>query len=233
MNESSRYLNSVEVNHHALLYKCRWHPETAAHVVSQLSLGLYEADCSVLIRTLNALHRIGLPAQTATTEAIRLIFHTDTIVARAAIMTTAAIAAERSSEALTALISASSQPELLKEAMFALIAFGSRGRAGTSVFISALSSADHRIRRLAIRGLEAVADETTLKQVLDLAVDDRSRAVREYAQKVGQRRACKDSSSSAECLHGQGSQNQPLQTRITSHTKLAYEYPSSGCSRLS
>lgn len=187
MNQPSQYLDSVEMHNNAVLYECRWNPHTAAEVVPQLIATLRHSDRWVLIRALNALHRIGLPAEAATTSVIPLIFHADEVVARAATITTAAVGRNKPLESLPALISASSQPELLKEVMHALIAFASKARDGTKVFTSALSHSDYRVRRLAIRGLEAIADDATLRQALERALSDRSKEVREYAQKVRKR----------------------------------------------
>jgi len=189
MNQPSRYLDSVEMDNNAVLYECRWNRETAANVVPQLIATLQYSDRSVLIRALNALSRIGLPAEAAITAVIPLIFHSDEVVARAAINTTASIGRNRSSESVPALVAASSQPALLKEVMQALIPFESNARDGTKAFTAALSHADHRVRCLAIRGLEAIADELTLSQALETALGDRSKAVREYAQKVRDRMA--------------------------------------------
>ena len=55
------------------------------------------------------------------------------------------------------------------------------------MFTSAVANEDHRIRRLAIRGLEAVADDINLQEALDIALKDGVKAVRKYAHKVCKR----------------------------------------------
>ena len=50
------------------------------------------------------------------------------------------------------------------------------------MFTSAVANEDQRIRRLAIRGLEAVADDINLQEALDIALKDGVKAVRKYAQ---------------------------------------------------
>jgi HEAT repeat protein len=188
----SQFLDSVEANHHAILYECRWNPSTAAIVVPQLITALGDPDRTVVIRTLGALYRIGLPAEEATPSVIRLVVHSDSVIARAAIMAVAAVGRKMASEAVPALIAASAEREYLKETMFALIAFGPQAREATRVFTSALENGDHRIRKLAIRGLEAVADDMTLKVALELAIKDKAKAVREYAHRVSSRTAKED-----------------------------------------
>ena len=77
MWDAESFLEEVEAENHAQLYKCRWDPETAAETVPKLAACLKDSDSEVLRRALNALHRIGLPAKDGTPQVVLFLGRRD------------------------------------------------------------------------------------------------------------------------------------------------------------
>ena len=185
MRPVDEFLDTLEENAFSVLYQCRWNRELSDDVTRQLKRCLASADdAEDLRRGLAALQRIGVPASAAIPDVIPLVWHEGDIVARTAILTLGSIGLHAAHEVVPVLIAAAGIDVLRKDAMFALIGFGRAAESSLEVFRAALKSPDARMRCLALRGVASVGSAEVALPLVALSLADRSKQVRDYAEKL-------------------------------------------------
>lgn len=187
--DAEQILARFEANLFRDLYQSRWDPVHAAAVVPLLKQCLAVDDIALLRRTLSALRRIGPEAHEAEGEVLRLLSHEQPVVRETAAWVLGGICLRQPAAVISPLMAAAEEPAMLKAVLFTLIDFGPAAKRAIPLFMRTFGSSDGRLRRLAIRGLEAIeADFSQVHSVLEKALQDRSAAVRRSAEKLLKRR---------------------------------------------
>jgi HEAT repeat protein len=183
------FLDAVEADYRAILYKARWDEAAASDVVPQLMALLDSEDRDTLLRTLRAFVTIGPLALDAAPKITPLLRSPDPLVFQAAAIALAVVSLRKPDAAIKPLIEAADVAGQEKYVMLALIEFGKAAKSANPVFVRAFDHRSASIRRLALRGLAAIeSDEKVLSKVLRRAAEDKSKEVREYAAKLLSRR---------------------------------------------
>jgi hypothetical protein len=160
-------LDSLEASYRARLYQARWDEAAASEIVPQLVELLGSPSRDIVLRTLRALGTIGSAARAALAAALPYLGSSDPAVAEVAAYAIGCIAWRDPGAAVGPLVAAF-RPGLEKPVMHALLGFGPAARSAAPVFAQAF------LHKLA----------GVIEAVLVQARTDRSRAVREYAQKL-------------------------------------------------
>ncbi len=190
---ASKILDELEADDFALLYECRWSKKRRDEVLPVLTRLARHRDREIRHRAMWAIHRIGhcfrKGAMKATVpEVTRNMIDEDPLTRKIATSTLIAVGHDNPSVAVPALIEASKEPELLVPALQALMGIGVRRRKAAPVFREATNHNQAKIRCLAIRGLREVTTVAEATPILESALNDRSRQVRETAAKMLRRK---------------------------------------------
>lgn len=194
MFDPAATLDELESDMWSSLYRCRYdrdHRIATVHVLARL---LADEDVSIRQRALRAVSRIG-PCDTpgALAELVPLLCadlrHEDDLTRRTAASALFAVGADAPKAAVPALIDACSDDVLLDTALQALVEIGQSAKSAAPCFRSFATHRNGKIRRLAVRGLGAIeAADAKSRAVLDAALSDPNKSVREMARKVISRR---------------------------------------------
>jgi HEAT repeat protein len=138
---------------------------------------------------MSALARIGGCNQSgALREAVRgvvsFLQHEDELTRNIAIGTLNSIGRDAPDISVPALLAAAEDDRLLVPTMHALISVGKPAIAATSLFVLALGHRLSKVRRLGIRGLQAIEAIDATRTLVESCLTDASSEVRNMAAKV-------------------------------------------------
>jgi len=190
--EVTTFLNSVEAENRAALYKSRWDEAAASQIVPKLVALLDSDDRDILSRALRAFVTIGPLACEGAPKLAQLLQSSENWVFEAAAVALACVSLREPRPAVHALVEAANTPGREKYAMLALIQLGEAAKPATPAFARCSEDRSAGIRRLALRGLLVIgADDDILSRILCQAASDKSKEVRECALQLSRRRQAK------------------------------------------
>jgi len=186
----AEFLDQVEANNKAVLYKCRLSQQLTYELAPALVNLLQSPDRAVIFRSLAALHTIG-PAASQAIAGIRLLLeHPDSEVQKAAIFTLSHVGLDVPEQVMPLLLEKIENTVHVEALLFAFIHIGHKASAGLPLVSSAMKSSAGHTRRLALRCLEAIGTaETAAAPLLLAAQSDRNAEVRAMAFKIAKRYA--------------------------------------------
>ena len=113
------------------------------------------------------------------------LYHQDELTRRTAVGALFAVGSDNPQAAVTALVQACDDDDLLDAALLALIEIGMAAQPAATCFHRFATHRHGKIRRLVMRGLGAIgANDAESRAVLQTGTGDRNRRVREMAQRV-------------------------------------------------
>lgn len=202
MDAADEFLDSLEADDRARLYRARWDEVAAGEVVPRLAgllAGLVGGRSrDVTARCLGALVVIGPAARGALDAALPHLASGDQELAGLAAHAVGRVALGDPAAAVGPLADAF-RPGIEEPVMLALLGLGPAAQAAAPVFARAFGHGSARVRRLALRGLKEIeAPAPVVEAVLARARADRSGAIREYARKLFPRRGPAEPSAAAD-----------------------------------
>lgn len=188
--EAGAVLGKLEAKQWQKLYLCRYdrkHRDATIPVLAEL---LAHDDRAIRHRTLRAIGRVG-PCDTigALSPLVPLVCefveHDDELTRAMAVGVLFGIGRDDPESAVPALVAACDQEELLEAALLALVEMGPAAKKAAPCFHRFARHRNGKVRRIVMRGFGAIgADDARSRKVLQAALNDRNKAVRETAEKA-------------------------------------------------
>jgi hypothetical protein len=192
-------LNTLEADNWRQLYECRWNKARRRKVVPILVRLLQLREEPVLQRTLSCVARIVCCDEIGALSAVvpnvaRLATDGSDLTQRMAVGVLYGIGRDNPEAAVGSLKSASQRSNLLVPALQALIQIGPAARPAAGLFQKATKHQQSKVRCLGLRGLVAVYGNSpkTSAFLKKTITSDKSRAVRDMAEKLMRRLAATD-----------------------------------------
>lgn len=178
------FLNRVNADNWAALYRCRWSPPDAEAVVPQLQKLLNSDDSLIVNEALRALFRIGTPAVSAAREVAVLTCSRNSTTKQLAVLTLGQIAHKAPTLCVEPLSSALPDRLCCRDAMRALAFIGPNAIDALDRVLQRFSDPDAKTRKAVVVTATAIdARNPAVVELLRKASSDKSKIVREAAAK--------------------------------------------------
>jgi hypothetical protein len=189
--EEQAILNRVNADNWAELYRCRWSSADADRVVPQLTRMLKSDDSKIIDEALRALFRIGTAAVSAAASVATLTQSPLPITKQLAVLTLGQIAHSVPGQCVEPLASVLSDPMCCRDALRILAYIGPKAETALDRVLALFKNTDAKVRKAAVVTAASIkADHAEVIKILRMAVEDRSKIVREAAGKQSRKRKC-------------------------------------------
>ena len=194
-------LDRVNAENCAELYRCRWSEPDAERVVPQLVPLLRSDDPQIIDETLRALFLIGTPAISAAEPVARLTESDSPITKQLAVLTLGQIAHTIPGLCVEPLASVLTDSLSCRNALRTLAFIGSKAETALDRVLPLFRDTDAKVRKAAVVTAASIkSDHPDVMEILHLASKDRSKIVREAAQKfLRNREYVNDAHPQSEC----------------------------------
>ena len=182
--DEQAFLDEVNADNWAMLYRCRWSQPDAERVVPQLEQLLDSTAPLVRHESLRALFRIGTPAAAAARRVAELTRSKDLMTKRLAVLALGHIAHTIPEVCVEPLASTLSDSDCCLDALRALAFMGGRAKAAINQVKPLFGDSNAKVRKVAVMAASQIdASDPEVKGLLQKATTDRSVIVRDAANK--------------------------------------------------
>jgi HEAT repeat protein len=189
--EEQAVLHRLNADNWAALYRCRWSAPDADRVVPQLAHLLESDDFQIIDEALRALFRIGTAAVSAAGPVAKLTQSVFPITRRLAVLTLGQISHNCPAQCVEPLASVLTDPMCCRDSLRVLAFIGPKAETALDRVLLLFKNTDAKVRKAVVMAAASInAYHPGVVKILRLASEDRSKIVREAADKFSKNPEC-------------------------------------------